>query len=32
TVAEVDDLHSFAVKLNPHQAMSLLVEAPPGPI
>ena len=28
-VADVDDLYSFAVKLNPHQGMSLLVEAPP---
>jgi trehalose synthase len=27
-VAELDDLYSFAVKLDPHQAMSLLVEAP----
>jgi hypothetical protein len=28
TVADVDDLHSFAVRLDPHQGMSLLVEAP----
>jgi trehalose synthase len=29
-IGEVDDLHSFAVSLEPHQGLSLLVD-PPGP-
>ncbi|MET0694426.1 MAG: maltose alpha-D-glucosyltransferase [Propionibacteriaceae bacterium] len=28
-LAEVDDLHSFAVSLDPHQGLSLLIVAPP---
>jgi hypothetical protein len=29
-IGEVDDLHSFAVSLEPHQGLSLLIVPPPG--
>jgi trehalose synthase len=31
-IGEVDDLHSFAVTLEPHQGLSLLILPPPAPV